>query len=76
MPLQKGGIRRKNKGVHVMKSSARDKVEGTLHQAKGKIKKAIGDATGDQPLQDEGTIEHAQGKVQEKVGDIKKVVGK
>ena len=59
-----------------MKSSERDKAEGVLHQAKGKIKKAIGDLTGDKSLKSEGTAEHAAGKVQEKVGDIKKVVGK
>jgi uncharacterized protein YjbJ (UPF0337 family) len=59
-----------------MKSSARDKVEGNIHQAKGTIKKAIGNLVGDAELKAEGKVEHAAGKVQEKRGDIKKVLGK
>lgn len=59
-----------------MKSSTRDKAEGKLHQAKGKIKDAVGGLTGDADLQAEGKIEHAAGKGQEKVGQIKKVLNK
>ena len=59
-----------------MKSSSRDKVEGNIHQAKGTIKKAIGELAGDADLKAEGRVEHAAGKVQEKRGEIKKVMGK
>lgn len=59
-----------------MKSSKRDKAEGKLHQAKGKMKKAAGSLAGDRHLEAEGQDEHLRGKAQEKVGDVKKVVGK
>lgn len=59
-----------------MKSSNRDVAEGKLHQAKGKVKEAIGRIAGDRPLKDEGKAEHSIGKVQEKRGQIKKVMEK
>jgi uncharacterized protein YjbJ (UPF0337 family) len=37
--------------------------------AKGRIKEAAGDLTGDEDLQREGEIDQATGKVKEKVGD-------
>ncbi len=59
-----------------MKSSRRDVAEGKLHQAKGRIKKAIGKMVGDRDLIAEGKVEHSIGKVQEKRGQIKKVMEK
>jgi uncharacterized protein YjbJ (UPF0337 family) len=59
-----------------MKSSARDNVEGKLHQAKGKIKEAVGSLVGDRDLKAEGKNENLEGKVQKKVGEVKKVMGK
>lgn len=59
-----------------MKSSARDDAEGKLHQAKGKVKEAVGDLVGDRDLKAEGKKENLAGKVQEKVGQVKKVIGK
>ena len=59
-----------------MNSSTRDKAEGKIDQAKGAIKEKVGQATGNQDMQDRGTVEKASGKVQEKVGDVKKVFGK
>lgn len=59
-----------------MKSSTRDNAEGKLHQAKGRIKEAIGNIAGDRDLKAEGKAENFDGKAQEKLGQIKKVVGK
>ena len=59
-----------------MKSSIRDKAEGTFHEVKGKIKEASG-KLGDNPeLEAEGAVEKMAGKVQIKIGQVKKVLGK
>ncbi|PKN12199.1 MAG: CsbD family protein [Deltaproteobacteria bacterium HGW-Deltaproteobacteria-4] len=59
-----------------MKSSMKDKAEGTLHELKGKVKEVAGKITDNPKLQAEGTGEKLAGKVQKKVGDVKKAVGK
>jgi uncharacterized protein YjbJ (UPF0337 family) len=59
-----------------MKSSIKDKAEGTLHEAKRKVKEVVGKVTDNPKLQAEGTAEKHAGKAQKKVGDIKKAVGK
>ena len=59
-----------------MKSSMKDKVEGTIHQAKGKAKEMAGTITDNPKLKTEGKAENIAGKVQEKVGQVKKVLGK
>jgi uncharacterized protein YjbJ (UPF0337 family) len=59
-----------------MKSSARDKVEGKMHQATGKIKETVGRLVGNRDLESRGKTETATGKVQEKRGNAKKVLGK
>ena len=59
-----------------MKSSIRDKAEGTFHQVKGKVKKVSGKLSDNPELEAEGTDEKIAGKVQEKVGKVKKVLGK
>ena len=58
-----------------MKSSTKDKIQGGINQAKGKVKEETGKATGNPNLRDRGTAEKAGGKVQSKVGDVKKVFG-
>ena len=58
-----------------MKESTKDKIEGTLHEAKGKVKEESGKAVGNPDLEDRGTGEKVAGKVQKKVGDVKKVFG-
>jgi uncharacterized protein YjbJ (UPF0337 family) len=58
-----------------MKSSTKDKIKGTLEEAKGGAKEKAGKATGDPDMQDRGTIEKTGGKIQRKVGDVKKVFG-
>jgi uncharacterized protein YjbJ (UPF0337 family) len=40
-----------------------------LDQAKGRVKEAAGDLTGDRDLQREGQVDQAAGKVKEKVSD-------
>jgi uncharacterized protein YjbJ (UPF0337 family) len=59
-----------------MKSSIKDKVEGTFHEAKGKVKEVAGKITDNPKLEAEGTSEKLTGKVQEKIGQVKKVLGK
>jgi uncharacterized protein YjbJ (UPF0337 family) len=50
-----------------MKSSARDKAEGKMHQAKGKVKEVIGRAVNNPDMEAEGNVEKLGGVVQEKV---------
>jgi uncharacterized protein YjbJ (UPF0337 family) len=59
-----------------MKSSIRDKAEGTAHEIKGAVKEAAGKLCGNTKLQAKGACEKAAGKAQEKVGQFKKVLGK
>jgi uncharacterized protein YjbJ (UPF0337 family) len=59
-----------------MKSSTRDKAEGTANQLKGQAKEQVGKAVGNPNLRDEGRADQAAGKVQKKAGDVKKVFDK
>ena len=59
-----------------MKSSTKDKVKGTFHEAKGKAKEMAGKITDNPELEAEGKAEKIAGKVQEKVGEVKKILGK
>jgi len=59
-----------------MKDSTKDKAEGTLHEAKGAVKQAVGHALNKPNLEAEGQDEKIAGKVQKKVGDVEKVVEK
>lgn len=59
-----------------MKSSIRDKAEGTLHEVKGSVKQFAGKLSDNPKLKVEGTVEKTAGKVQEKIGQIKAVFGK
>ena len=43
--------------------------DGTLDKAKGRVKEAAGDLTGDQSLKDEGKVDRGAGKVKNAVGD-------
>ena len=58
-----------------MKSSMKDKVKGTFHEAKGKVKEMAGEITDNPKLEAKGKAEKIAGKVQEKVGQVKKVLG-
>lgn len=59
-----------------MKDSIKDKVQGSVHELKGKVKEEVGRATNNPGLEDEGTDEKVAGKIQKKVGDIEKVFEK
>jgi uncharacterized protein YjbJ (UPF0337 family) len=45
-----------------------------LDDAKGRVKEAVGDLTGDEELQREGKIDQATGTAKEKVGEAAKKV--
>jgi len=59
-----------------MKSSIRDKTEGTFHKVKGKVKEIAGKLSDNTELEAEGIGEKIAGKVQENIGKVKKVLGK
>ena len=59
-----------------MKSGMKDKVEGTFHEAKGKVKEVAGKLSDNPELEAEGIDEKIAGEVQEKVGRVKKLLGK
>lgn len=59
-----------------MKSSIRDKAEGTLHEVKGAVKEFAGKLCDNPKLKAEGVAEKQAGRAQEKIGQIKKVLGK
>ncbi|HUR85275.1 MAG TPA: CsbD family protein [Solirubrobacteraceae bacterium] len=44
--------------------------DGTMDDAKGRTKEALGDLTGDQELKDEGKVDRASGKVKDAVGAV------
>jgi uncharacterized protein YjbJ (UPF0337 family) len=52
----------------------KDRIAGAANQAKGSIKKGVGEMTGDQKLQAEGMADKAKGKVQSAVGGAKDAV--
>lgn len=58
-----------------MSSSLKDKVKGTLHEAKGKAKELAGKLTDNPKLQAKGMVEKNAGKAQRKLGQIKKALG-
>jgi uncharacterized protein YjbJ (UPF0337 family) len=59
-----------------MKSSIRDKMEGTGHKTKGIVKESIGKLSDNPRMEVEGNVEKIAGKVQHKIGEAKKVLGK
>jgi len=42
---------------------------GKLDDAKGRVKEAAGDLTGDKSLKNEGRVDRATGSIKDKVGD-------
>jgi uncharacterized protein YjbJ (UPF0337 family) len=59
-----------------MKTSTKDRAEGTLHELKGKIKEVAGKLTDNPKLEGEGLGEKIAGKVQNKLGQVEKVLEK
>ena len=57
-----------------MSDSTKDRIEGTMDQAKGEVKEGVGNMTGDDQLKDEGLMDQAEGKFKEGVADAKSTV--
>ena len=49
----------------------KDRIKGSLDQAKGKIKEGVGKATGDSKLETEGKADQFTGNVQNTIGGLK-----
>ena len=60
---------------NTMKSSTKDKAEGTFHEVMGKVKEIAGKLSDNPKLEGEGTGEKIAGKVQKKIGQVKQVLG-
>jgi uncharacterized protein YjbJ (UPF0337 family) len=58
-----------------MADSAKDKMKGALHQAKGKVKEVAGKLTDNSELREKGLTEKIAGEAQEKVGKVEKALG-
>lgn len=43
--------------------------DGDMDRAKGRVKEAAGDLTGDKDMQREGKVDQTSGSVKEKIGD-------
>ena len=52
----------------------KDRIRGSVEQAKGKIKEVAGKATGDIKLENEGKAQKVAGKVQNTIGGMKDAV--
>jgi uncharacterized protein YjbJ (UPF0337 family) len=44
--------------------------DGSMDEAKGRVKEAAGDVTGDDELKSEGKVDRASGKVKDAVGGL------
>ena len=53
------------------RSSSRDRLEGTVDEAKGNVKQAWGDATGDDQTKAEGKVDEVTGSAKQAWGDLK-----
>ena len=49
----------------------KDRVQGSLDQAKGSIKQGVGKLTGDEKMQAEGAADKVAGKTESTVGGVK-----
>ena len=59
-----------------MSTSAKDQIEGALHEVKGKVKETAGQVLNNPDLESEGQAENVGGKLQKKLGQIEKVFEK
>ncbi len=59
-----------------MKTSTKDKLEGSFHEVKGTIKEGVGQFTKDRDLAIEGKAEKKAGKIQQKIGQARNSVTK
>jgi len=49
-------------------------MSGKSDEAKGRVKKAVGELTGDDKLKREGTIDKAAGKIKQGVENVKEAI--
>ena len=49
----------------------KDRVKGSVEQAKGQVKEVAGKLTGDSKLENEGKADQVAGKIQNTIGGIK-----
>ena len=54
-----------------MSDQSRDRIEGSVDEAKGRVKSAAGELTGDRDLQAEGEADQLGGKVKKGIADAK-----
>jgi uncharacterized protein YjbJ (UPF0337 family) len=54
----------------------KDRIQGSVEQAKGKAKEVVGKVTGDAKLEAEGNTQKTAGKIQNAVGGFKDAVKK
>lgn len=52
----------------------KERIEGSLDQAKGKVKEVTGKVTGDAKLETEGKADQVKGKIKNTVGGMKDAV--
>jgi uncharacterized protein YjbJ (UPF0337 family) len=58
-----------------MKDSTKDRVKGTMREAKGKLKEAVGVVTDNRHLKNRGRAEQLGGKKKKKVGQVERTLG-
>lgn len=49
----------------------KDRMQGKMDDVKGRVKRQVGEWTGDEELQSEGTADQAKGKAQNAFGKLK-----
>ena len=54
----------------------KDQMKGKLDNLKGRVKEALGAASGDKQTQGEGFVERVKGAVQKKYGDAKEAISR
>jgi uncharacterized protein YjbJ (UPF0337 family) len=58
------------------RSMNKDQVKGRVDDAKGRVKEAVGDLTGNRQMQQEGRTDQVGGTVRKNVGDAKEEIKK
>jgi len=54
----------------------KDRVQGSVDQAKGKVKEVAGKATGDEKAKTEGKVDQVKGKAENAVGGLKDAISR
>jgi len=52
----------------------KDRIEGAMDKAKGTVKKAVGDITGDEKMKAEGEMDKAKGTAKSTAGSVKDAI--